>query len=235
MEMGTRAKVVLAVAIFLFAIAVPVYANENLDNCKWRIEANWWFSHPYGYFGLQNSNNYFNINRDFGFASYNTFTGTVDDHFRHKHHFLPNVTPNNDSRSVTFSRTIIFDGVTYDLGAQGSARIKSLNIAPGYQYDIIRRNHGFLGLEVDFNMVDTTATLKGTGTVDGVTEFRSHFNSFFAPLPAVSPVGRWYPLHIGATAGLGLSAAKKGQSFRVPSETLLEFTLGQPTTLPVSK
>jgi hypothetical protein len=29
--------------------------------------------------------------------------------------------------------------------------------------------------------------------------------------------------------------ATKGESIRVPSETLLEFALAQPTTLPVSK
>jgi hypothetical protein len=40
---------------------------------------------------------------------------------------------------------------------------------------------------------------------------------------------------IGAVTGVGLSAATKGQSIRVPSETLLEFTTSVPTTLPVSK
>jgi hypothetical protein len=40
---------------------------------------------------------------------------------------------------------------------------------------------------------------------------------------------------IGATAGLGVSAIKKGEPIRVPSETLLEFALSVPTTLPVSK
>jgi hypothetical protein len=40
---------------------------------------------------------------------------------------------------------------------------------------------------------------------------------------------------IGATAGLGLALVKKGEPIRVPSETLLEFSLKQPTTLPVSK
>jgi hypothetical protein len=33
---------------------------------------------------------------------------------------------------------------------------------------------------------------------------------------------------------VGLSAATKGESIRVPSETLLEFTIAVPTTLPVS-
>jgi hypothetical protein len=39
---------------------------------------------------------------------------------------------------------------------------------------------------------------------------------------------------IGATVGLGASAATKGQPIRVPSETLLEFTISVPTTLPVA-
>jgi YMGG-like Gly-zipper len=39
---------------------------------------------------------------------------------------------------------------------------------------------------------------------------------------------------IGAVSGVGLSAVKKGEPIRVPSETLLEFTLSQPVTLPVS-
>ena len=40
---------------------------------------------------------------------------------------------------------------------------------------------------------------------------------------------------IGATVGLGVSAVKKGEPIRVPSETLLEFALSAPATLPVSK
>ena len=38
---------------------------------------------------------------------------------------------------------------------------------------------------------------------------------------------------IGAVSGVGLAAVKKGQPIQVPSETLLEFSLKQPTTLPV--
>jgi hypothetical protein len=40
---------------------------------------------------------------------------------------------------------------------------------------------------------------------------------------------------IGAVSGVGLAAVKKGEPIRVPSETLLEFTISQPTKLPVSK
>jgi hypothetical protein len=40
---------------------------------------------------------------------------------------------------------------------------------------------------------------------------------------------------IGAVSGVGLAAVKKGEPIRVPSGTLLEFTISQPTRLPVSK
>lgn len=40
---------------------------------------------------------------------------------------------------------------------------------------------------------------------------------------------------IGAVSGLGVSMIKKGEPIRIPSETLMEFTLAQPTTLPVVK
>jgi hypothetical protein len=40
---------------------------------------------------------------------------------------------------------------------------------------------------------------------------------------------------IGAVSGLGVAMVKKGEPIQFPSETLLQFSLGQPTTLPVSK
>jgi hypothetical protein len=39
----------------------------------------------------------------------------------------------------------------------------------------------------------------------------------------------------GAGAGTAISAAKKGQQISIPSETLLEFRLQQPVSLPVAK
>jgi hypothetical protein len=38
---------------------------------------------------------------------------------------------------------------------------------------------------------------------------------------------------IGAVSGLGVSAIKKGEPIRFPAETLLQFSLSQPTILPV--
>jgi len=82
---------------------------------------------------LRGSNSYFEVNKDFGFSDYSTFTGKVDWHFGHKHHFLLIVTPSYNSKTATLNRTIEFDGQTYDVGAQVTASVNDLNVAPGYQ------------------------------------------------------------------------------------------------------
>ena len=196
--MGKTSRILLATMMVLLTMgmAAPGYANDDdLDNYKFRISGDWWFSQPGGYFGLRNSNSYFDLHRDFGFGSYSTFTGKIDWHFKHKHHFTLSATPVNSTKTRAVSRTVEFEGVTYDLGTQVKAKIQSLNFALGYQYDIIRRNHGFVGIAANINLLDTKASLTGTGTVNGQLQpTATGSKSFFVPLPAVGPVFRWYPL-----------------------------------------
>lgn len=69
---------------------------------------------------------------------------------------------------------------------------------PGYQYDFFRLKQIWLGLLVDCNLAYTSATLKlsasasGAGGVTSGTASAS--GSLFAPLPAVGPIFRWYPV-----------------------------------------
>jgi len=192
-----RSRHILLIALVCLAALPLVQAQDagDLDNQKWRVEGNWWFTHPSGYFGVNGSNNYVNFNRDFGFGNTSTFSGRIDYRFRHKHHLLFNVTPIYESRSATLNRTIMFEGETFEVGAQASASLRTLNFAPGYEYDIIRRDHGFLGLELDVNLVDQRASLSAAAFAGGSGVAVSGSKSIFAPLPAVGPVFRWYPLH----------------------------------------
>jgi hypothetical protein len=105
------------------------------------------------------------------------------------------VSPVTSSRTATINRDITFRGVTYHAGAQVTADLKSLAFGPGYQYDIIRRNHGYLAILVSVNLLDTKGTLTGIGTVNGISATRSASGSVFAPLPVLGPRFRWYPLH----------------------------------------
>jgi hypothetical protein len=213
MSMGMRGKFFLVLTVFMIAIGTNVRASEDedRDNYKWRVEGNWWFSQPSGYFGLRGSNNYIDVNKDFGFGSYSTFSGKVDYRFRRKHHLLFNITPIHNSRTVALGRTVEFQNQTFALGAQVTGSLKSLNISPGYQYDIIRRDRGFFGIEADFNLLDTEAKLQAVGTVNSQSGTRSASKSFFAPLPAVGPIGRWYPLP--NSNRLSLEGSFRGMSF----------------------
>ena len=210
---GERTAVSLALAIFLIAGLGLGYAQDNkdLDNYRWRVQGDWWFSHPSGFFGANGSNNYFDIDRDFRFANYSTFSGKIDWRFRRKHHFLFTIAPVTSSSTATLNRTIEFQGETFEIGSQVTANLRSLSFSPGYQYDIVRRDHGFLGLEVDFAMLYTEGTLKAAASVNGQGAVKSASNSLFAPLPVVGPAGRWYPLH--DSNRLSLEGSVRGMYF----------------------
>src|SRR5215472_16988976 len=107
--------------VFFLVILVPSrsYAqdgDEDRDIYKLSIAGDWWFSHPSGYFNGKDKEGYFDINRDFGFSNYSTFTGAVDWRFKRKHHLLFAATPLISSRTATLTRTIEFQGQTFDVG-----------------------------------------------------------------------------------------------------------------------
>ncbi len=194
------------VAVILCLATLPLVCAQDsgdLDNYKWRVDADWWYSHPSGYFGVNKTNNYFDVNKDFGFGSYSTFTGKLDWHFAHKHHFLLTGTPNYNSKTTIITREIMFAGQTFNVGAQVAVDLNSINIAPGYQYDIIRRDHGYLALEADINFISTTGKLSLAGNVGNLSGSTSGSRSFFAPLPDVGAGFRWYPLHDSGRLSLG--------------------------------
>lgn len=194
--MSLRAKSLLALAALLVGVAIPVHASDGVDkdNYRFRVEGDWWSIHPRGQFGASGTNNYINFNEDFHFGDYSTFTGKIDWRFRRKHHIVFIASPVQLSRTATIGRPVEFQGQTFDVGAQVAAKIKTFDFAPGYQYDLIRRNSGYLGLQINFHLLDTSATLSGVGTVNGQTAERTASKSLFAPLPAFGPIARFYPL-----------------------------------------
>ena len=185
----------LVLVFILFSVVPQVHADgDDLDDYKWRGTAFWWFSRPSGFFDGKANSGSFDLRRDFGFGDYSTFTGNIDWRFKRKHHFIFGTSPVKSSRTVTLSRTISFQGETYNVGTQSTADIKSFAFVPGYQYDIIRRNHGYLALATQLNLLNTKATLSGTVTINGQNAMRSSSGSVLAPLPIIGPRVRWYPL-----------------------------------------
>ena len=189
-----RTKTILLLCLFYLLAPFASATGEDKDNYRWRVEGDWWFIHPNGQFGARGTNNYINFNEDFHFGDYSTFTGKIDWRFRRKHHFLLTASPVRFSRTETIGRTINFQGQTFDIGSQVTAKMKTFNFAPGYQYDLIRRDSGYLGLQINVNLLDTSATLTEVGTANGQTGTKTASKTLLAPLPSFGPVGRWYPL-----------------------------------------
>jgi hypothetical protein len=188
-------KYLLLICLYV-ATSLPVHVfGEDLDEYKWRFNGSWWYSQPSGYFDGKNHEGQFDLSKDFHFGSYSTFTGTFDLHFKRKHHLLFGLSPVSYSNSASIARTIDFQGETYDAGTTVSSDIRSLSFAPGYQWDFIRRDRGYVALETVFEMLDTKATLTGAASVNGQSATRSSSGSFFAPLPVIGLHARGYPLH----------------------------------------
>jgi hypothetical protein len=189
-------KTILSSILLLFtASAAAQDRSADIQPYKWQVDATWWFSNPTGDIHGANSSGSFDLNSDFGFGSYSTFSGKVDWHFKRKQHLTLRIAPVTSERTREITRQIEFQGVTYNVGTQVTAEINTFSAAPGYQYDFIRRDHGYLGGAVQINLVNTTSSLTGTGTLNGVSASRTASGSVFAPLPIIGPVGRWYPLH----------------------------------------
>lgn len=192
-QRGVLGKILIA-ALSLF-VAVPMLGaqeNGDLDSYKWRFTAMWWYSHPSGSFNASSDQVSFDIDKDFGFSSYSTFTGGVDWHFKRKHHFTFQASPVYSSRSSTLARDITFQGVTFNLGATVAVNINSLTFAPGYQWDFIRRRQGYLALATAVELLNTTGSITGTGSVNDISAIRTASGSVFAPLPVLGARSRWY-------------------------------------------
>jgi hypothetical protein len=184
--------------------------GEDLDIYKFRTTAVWWFSRPTGSFTGKADSGTFDLSRDFGFGDYSTFSGMTDWRFKRKHHLLFGVSPVWNSRTTTLKETIEFQGVTYEAGTETSADITSLAFAPGYQYDMIRRNAISLSIAIQVYLMKTSVDLTGKVIVNGQTEAKTASGSFFAPLPILGPRIRWYPFHSGR---LALDGSFQGMSF----------------------
>ncbi|HTT24046.1 MAG TPA: hypothetical protein VMG82_34290 [Candidatus Sulfotelmatobacter sp.] len=175
----------------LIAVGTCLAQESEFDNAKWKLQANVWISYPSGYFNGSNGNGYFDLQRDLGFGNYATFSGKLDWRFKRKHHLLFSTAPVISSRTTTLNRTIDWQGQTFDLGLRTEVSIKSLLFTPGYEYDFFRRRSIYLGVLANINLISTDAKLKAA-TNGGATAQAD--GSLFAPLPAIGPTFRWYPV-----------------------------------------
>jgi hypothetical protein len=191
-----RGTVALAiVALALVGTNVRAQQSEEFDNYKLKIDAAWFYSNPTGTVRAQSDTEPVDFHRDLEFGSYSTFAGKIDWKFTHKNHFYVVIIPLWSSQTATLSRDIVWNGNPIHVGAVVQSELHSVEAAPGYQYDIIRRRRGHLGIAVQIDLFNSTAKISAAAQVtgDGTQQAAvSSSKSLLAPLPVAGPEFRLY-------------------------------------------
>jgi hypothetical protein len=192
----------LAIRLSLILLALAstttrIYAqDEEFDSYKFRVGAFWFHSFPSGNFQSsgQRGSGLVDIDRDLGFSDFDTFAGKIDWRFARKHHLYFVVIPFNRSKQRMLTRPFTFQGETFETQLTTKAEMRAPLYAPGYQYDILRRRRGHLGIGIQFNLFDVDATITAAAqTVNGVPRpERRVSGSILAPIPVAGPEFRIY-------------------------------------------
>jgi hypothetical protein len=130
-----------------------------------------------------------------GFKSYSTFAGKLDWKFTRKNHLYFIGIPLNRSNETVLTRTIVYEGKTFEAGLSTRSELDATMYGFGYQYNIIRRKRGHLGIAAQFNLFDTYASINAAAQVtgDGVHHAAvSASGSLLAPIPVAGPEFRLY-------------------------------------------
>ncbi len=173
--------------------------QEDFDQYKFRIDAFWFYSNPTG--SIQGTadidSTSIDLQKDLGFDTYSTFSGKVEWKFTRKNHLYVAVSPFYTSHQTELTRTITFQGQTFEVGTVTSSELHAFLVAPGYQYDIIRRRRGHLGIAVQADLFNTTAKISAAAQVVGGEQQAavSASASLLAPIPVVGPEFRFYPFN----------------------------------------
>jgi hypothetical protein len=188
--------------VFLFLGAPCMQASDSdsngsddFDVYKLRIDGYWFYSNPSGNFQGSGSSDRIDVNYDLGFNSYSTFSGYVDWKFTRKNHLTLAVSPFQQTRQTVLKRTLTYEGQTFDAGLTTRADLQANMYAPGYQYDIIRRKRGHLGVAVQIDLFDTNASLTAQAQTTGDGTHHAAVSgsaSLLAPIPAAGPEYRFY-------------------------------------------
>lgn len=182
-------------AFFTTASFSQMSDTKDFDNYKLRIDAGWYYTNPTGSIHGATDSGSVDLQKDLGFNSYPTFSGKVDWKFTRKNHLYFTVVPLDTSRQTILNRTFTFQGQTFNAGLTASSSLNTLAVAPGYQYDFIRRKRGHLGLGLQIDFFNTTAKISVAAQVtgDGVHhDAVSASGSLLAPIPVAGPDVRFY-------------------------------------------
>ena len=180
--------------LLTFSSVLRAGQNEDFDEYTLRINTFLFHSNPSGSIQGQGDSIPIDLLGDLNFDSHTTFSGKVDWKFTRKNHLYLAFTPFSASSQSVLTRSVNFQGQTFEVGLMTQSDLHASIVAPGYQYDIFRGKRGHLGVGVQVDIIDATATVSAAAQVvnGGQQAAISASGSFLAPLPVVGPQFRFY-------------------------------------------
>jgi hypothetical protein len=168
--------------------------NEDLDAYTIRLSGFWVYSQPFGSFHGTGSQGRLDFQGDARFNSYSTGGGRIEWKFTRKNHLFVEALPLSQTRQVVLDRTVVFEGQTFSPGLAARAQLQNYFLTPGYQYDIIRRKQGHLGIVAQLDLMYIKGSLKAAvQTLDGTLHSAQASSATLrAPLPVAGPDVRYY-------------------------------------------
>lgn len=101
-----------------------------------------------------------------------------------KHKFRFHYLPIKYETSAVLKTTIVFNGIRYDVGLPVDATLDWKAYRFAYEYDLISRNRGYLGLVLEAKYTDVRVTLDSL--------LGSEFAHARGPIPSIGAIGRVY-------------------------------------------
>jgi len=195
---GKTALAILVSAVLGLVTPSPAAAQqqEDFDQYRFRLDTFWFYSKPSGRIQgtVDVDSTSIDLQKDLGFNTYSTFSGKLEWKFTRKNHLYVAVIPFYTNHQTTLTRTITFQGQTFDVGLATRSDLRALLVTAGYQYDIIRRKRGHLGIAVQADLFNTSAKISAAAQiVNGEQQAAvSASGSLLAPIPVVGPEFRIY-------------------------------------------
>jgi len=124
-----------------------------------------------------------------------------------KHKFRFEYTPITYDADKVITASFVFNGQLYQVGIPVTTNLKWKAYRFGYEWDILYKSRGFLGLLVDLKYTDIEATLSSSAV--GAAQF-THAQ---APIPAIGVVGRGYVVP-------NISITGEFSAFKLPERAL---------------
>jgi hypothetical protein len=176
----------LQAAALAFVLALPASA-QDFDSYKIRLDGFWAYSTPSGSVQGSADAGSIDLQKDLGFNNHSTFFGKIDWKFTRNNHLYFVGSPFSTSRQTVLDRTITFQGQTFVVGLTTRSKLSSNLYAPGYQYDILRRRRGHLGIAVQMDLFDAAAKISAAAQVGNGNRSESASASLLAPIPVAVP------------------------------------------------